>query len=144
MNGSTDREGRVEVCYNNSYSTVCDDFWDELDARVICRQLGYDYAGKNCKKRLATEPNDIVCMYVSTENIPVKNAGFGSGESRPILLDNVACDGSEEKISQCDYDTVTNCDHLEDAGVICGGMHTIVTCPMPLYILLDVLSSNMS
>ena len=57
----------------------------------------------------------------------MKKAGFGSGESRSILLDNVACDGSEENISQCDYDTVNNCDHSEDAGVICGG-----TCTVPL------------
>ena len=53
----------------------------------------------------------------------MRKAGFGSGESRPILLDNVACDGSEENINQCDYDTVTNCDHSEDAGVICGGIY---------------------
>ena len=62
-----------------------------------------------------------MCIY-SADVVPVRRAGFGSGDSRPILLDNVACDGSEENISQCDYDSVTNCDHSEDAGVICGGI----------------------
>ena len=32
-------EGTVLVCYDNAYGTVCDDFWDELEARVVCRQL---------------------------------------------------------------------------------------------------------
>lgn len=34
-------EGSIEICINNSYGSVCDDFWDIQDARVACRQLGF-------------------------------------------------------------------------------------------------------
>ena len=57
--------------------------------------------------------------------VAVKRAHFGSFEFHPIHLDNVQCTGSEENITQCSYATSTaiNCDHSEDAGVICGSKY---------------------
>ena len=49
MDGITRLEGRVEICKNNLWSTVCDIGWDKLDARVVCRQLGLSEAGNQIK-----------------------------------------------------------------------------------------------
>ena len=64
------------------------------------------------------------------EAVAVKRAHFGSFEFHPIHLDNVQCAGSEENITQCSYGTSTaiNCDHSEDAGVICGGEYIHYFC----------------
>ena len=43
MGGSTEYEGRLEVCINGEWGTVCDYNWGYWDATVVCTQLGYAY-----------------------------------------------------------------------------------------------------
>lgn len=41
VGGEVAYEGRVEICYTNTWATVCHDNWGYLDAIVVCHQLGY-------------------------------------------------------------------------------------------------------
>lgn len=41
VGGTTNREGRIEICIDGQWGTICDDGWSSFDARVACRQMGF-------------------------------------------------------------------------------------------------------
>lgn len=86
--------GRVEIYHDGTWGTVCDDGWGYHEAEVVCNQLGYPGA--------------------------YSYAYFGPGTG-PIMLDNVYCKGWEHYLANCRHDGWYdhNCNHNEDAGVLC-------------------------
>ena len=41
VGGSTNSEGRVEICINSAWGTVCDSRWGTPETSVVCSQLGF-------------------------------------------------------------------------------------------------------
>ncbi|XP_039365572.1 deleted in malignant brain tumors 1 protein-like [Mauremys reevesii] len=97
VNGPSRCAGRVEVLHNQQWGTVCDDSWDLTEARVVCRQLG-------CGTALSAP----------------RGSQFGQGTDR-IWLHKVNCTGTEAALSECRARPwgEHNCNHVEDAGVVC-------------------------
>ncbi|PIK47662.1 putative deleted in malignant brain tumors 1 protein [Apostichopus japonicus] len=93
--GGNETAGRVEIFLNGEWGTVCDDAWGIDEANVVCNQLGFvralEFRG---------------------------GAAFGEGTGE-IHLDDVGCSGKETELLSCYYNSIDNCNHFEDAGVIC-------------------------
>ena len=47
VDGETENEGRVEICFNNQFGTICDDSWGNEDAAVVCYQQGFGREGND-------------------------------------------------------------------------------------------------
>ena len=120
--GNSTNEGRVEICMNNVWGTVCDDSWGNADATVACRQLGYSTQGQ-CKGPCFKTVWVTIKQPWPTDAVAFSSSHFGTGTG-PIHLDDVDCSGSENNLTECLHSSNVNCTngHSEDAGVRCQGI----------------------
>ena len=90
---------------------MCDNFWDDKDASVVCRMLGYS-------------PYGIYYNYWSNQFNSIIGASaltnaFVEGNWY-VHINDLNCTGSEESIWDCPHNGLNKyCYHYKDASVIC-------------------------
>ncbi|XP_025103049.1 A disintegrin and metalloproteinase with thrombospondin motifs adt-1-like isoform X4 [Pomacea canaliculata] len=96
--GGTEEAGRLEIFYNGTWNTVCGEGFEQEEALVACRMLGFN----------------------STTTVAVGSAMYGRG-SGPILFNYLRCVGHETSLALCRHWGLYkhNCGHWEDVGVVC-------------------------
>ncbi|KAH9493192.1 Deleted in malignant brain tumors 1 protein [Bulinus truncatus] len=99
VHGGENYQGTVEVFYNNRWGTVCDDYWSDNAAQVVCSMLGYVRSGA----------------------VPVSGNGFKSIQYNDFWLDHIKCSGNETSLFDCPHLPwgEHHCGSSEQAGVRC-------------------------
>ena len=83
---------------NGFWGSVCDDFFETIDAESACNTLGYTGGTFETKSQSNWRLNEI-----------------------PILMDDVACTSSESNFVECQRETDRhNCQHTENVLLTCG------------------------
>lgn len=110
VNGTNPLEGRVEICFNRAWGTICSNGFGEAEAEVVCTQI------------------DSQMSSTHNQSIPFRDAHFGEGVG-PIFLDRLGCNGSETQLTGdagCFLGSpvgIHACYHSQDAAVICTGTY---------------------
>ena len=88
VDGADAKEGRVEVCADDDttdatparWGVVCDDYWTNEDADVVCKALDYERSEPHAGR--------------------FRQSHFGAGTG-PIWLDDLLCNGDESNLLDC-------------------------------------------
>ena len=114
VDGTGDHEGRLEISYNGTWGTVCDDYWTDVEAGVVCKILGYELgAVDNLGRTQDEQGRSLPPLYFGPAAAGVQ-----------MWLDNVNCKGNETNLLDCPRGGNTavgvhNCRPNEAVGVQC-------------------------
>lgn len=92
--------GRIEVYYNQSWTSICYNNFDRNDGLVACRSLGF---------------SNVSSYHCCSHGYPPQAAS--------IYISNVNCTGQESSLSQCSYSIANNsiCNQYSTVSVTCVG-----------------------
>ena len=127
-NARTAIKGRVEVCFNGIWGTICSINWDDQDASVACKQLGYSAEG-------VTQISKCICAFFTCCKYLTLTIGALSIGSYPDHVSNVhiidiSCAGTESSVFDCPHTAAIpsqSCPNNADAYIQCNGKCRMLT-----------------
>ena len=137
-------EGRLEVCVNGAWGTVCREEFDSFEAAVACHSLGgfngsgnfYVYytiifQAKECQTfcffpQPQFTDGALLNLFYFVHDLAsqILTSGYTVGDG-PIFLSQLLCSGSEQSLLECSsgYPVgLHRCDHSMDVGLLCLGI----------------------
>ena len=143
VGGRNSKEGRVDVCVEGHWVTMCHDRWTHREAEVVCRQLHYlapassnelhmymlSYDGPNFRKTIWILKMCVVCCVFRSHAVVVALTGrsFGHYQNEDVDGFVAICDSDEARLGKCQTD-IEHCDSEESAAVICEGIIICTQC----------------
>ena len=136
MNGTTPWNGRLEICLGGVWGAVCEDKFEDIDAQVACRQLGFSTKSEDTATHLQptlslslslslslTHTHTLSLSYSHTLDASVVPGGT-FGEGARMWIKDVECRGYEDKLYQCQSSSpgyFHGCRPHNSTGIWCAG-----------------------
>ena len=121
--GTISRQGNVELCIYGRWRIMCANSWDNRDASVVCRQIGYSPHGKH---EIATSHTIQVALIYHTSQFTgaVALENIYPSSTHRLLNAKINCSGLESKITNCiqNLDEAYSCLSFGIASVSCYSM----------------------
>ena len=118
VNSNTSQEGRLQVCFNRVWGTVCNDRFDSDDARVVCSQLSTQFEGPSTQ----TSAGVFTVSPFAGGEVLTGADSYGPG-SGPVFIETLTCEGDEGSILECRDVNLRrqSCAHDRDVSIRCIG-----------------------
>ena len=119
----------MEICFSSLWGLVSDDGWNNVDANVVCQQLGF--LDGNIIVSV------IIMIYAHVVGAEPKIGSFYGKPNRTVHLTNIYCTGAELSLGDCIYYKlpISRPDAYNVAGVNCSLPPPVLTTSRPVVVM---------